>query len=355
MTGRRVVLVAAAVAAVVIVIILRSLGGAGAEEQGVQTDVAVHVTQIQRDTVRAMVTAYGRVDPAPAGVDTPAAGALITPFVDGVVAEVEGVEGQRVERGEILVLLDSRMAEVTLEAARQQADFAEQAFQRQEALLAADGTSRRAYLDAQQQLDAARSALAAAETDLAYRRIAAPLSGTVTRLSALVGQHVDATTVLAEVVDLDRLVITAGVPVRQIAGVAIGREVLIGSGKDAPVGTVSVLGRDIDAATGTYRVQASLPAGHGFTPGEFTEIHIVTDVHPDVLVVPEVSLVTSPEGASWISVVADDRAARRSVTVGIHDGGLVEVSGDGISEGLTVVTEEAYSLPEETAVHIVSD
>jgi membrane fusion protein, multidrug efflux system len=352
MIGRRAAIVVALVAVVVILVIIRSMRGAP-DEAEIQTDVAVHVTEIRRATVRDMVTAYGRVEPEPSGASRPAGGALITPFIEGVVTEIDAVEGQDVAEGEVLVRLDSRMAEVALEGAQQEADFAEQTFQRQEALLAADGTSQRAYLEARQARDAARSALAAAETDVAYRNIATPLSGTVVKLDVVVGQHVDATTVLAQVVDLDRLVVTAGIPSREIGGVAVGQDVLLGSGASPPVGTVSVVGRDVDLASGTYRVQASIPAGGGFTPGQFTDIHIVADEHPDVLVVPEVSVVTSAAGESWISVVDGDQAVRRNVTVGIHDGGLVEVSGEGISEGLSIVTDEAYSLPEETAIHVV--
>lgn len=354
MRGRRMAVLVAAVAAVVVFLIVRVIGG-GPDPQEIQTDVAVHVTRIRRATVRAMVTAYGRVEPAPASVDSPAAGALITPFVDGVVTAIDCVEGQSVSRGKVLIRLDSRMAEVALQRARQQAEYAEQTFQRQQALLESDGTSQRAFLEARLQRDAAQSALAAAETDLAYRNIATPLSGTVVHLSVEVGQHVDASTVLAEVVDLGRLVVTAGVPPRQIDGVAVGEKVLIGSGDSAAVGTVSVVGRDIDLATGTHRVQAFVPSDRGFLPGQFTDIRIVTDEHADVLVVPEVAVVTTADGESWIAVVEGGRAVRRSVTVGLRDGGLIEVSGEGISEGLTVVTDEAYSLPEETAVHVVED
>lgn len=354
MIRRRTAVLLTALAVVVVLIVVREVRR-GPDPQEVQTDVAVHVTRLRRATVRAMVTAYGRVEAAPATVDSPAAGALITPFVDGVVTAIDCVEGQSVPKGKILVRLDSRMAEVAVQRARQQAEYAEQTFQRQEALLESDGTSRRAYLDARLQRDAAQSALAAAETDLAYRNIATPLSGTVVHLSVEVGQHVDASTVLAEVVDLGRLVVTAGVPLRQMGGVAVGEDVLLGSGDSVAVGTVSVVGRDVDLETGTHRVQAFVPPGTGFLPGQFTDIRIVTDEHADVLVVPEVSLVTTTDGESWIAVVEGGRAVRRSVTVGLRDGGLVEVSGDGISEGLTVVTDEAYSLPEETAVHVVED
>jgi len=354
MSGRRAAGALAVVVVVVVAAVLRFAGGTP-EEEDLPTDVAVHVARVERGTVRQLVTAYGSVEPEPAAGGHPAGGALITPFVDGVVAEIDCVEGSPVSQGAILFRLDSRMAQVAVESARQQADFAQQAFERQESLLDTDGTSQRAYLEARQQRDAARSALAAAETDLAYRRIASPLSGTVTRVEVVVGQHVDAATVLGEVVDLGRLVVTAQIPARDIEGVAPGRAVVLGSGDDAPSGTVTVVAKGIDPATGTFRVQASVPPDAGFAPGQFTEIRIVASEHPDVLVVPEVAVATTTDGQSWVAVVEGDRAVRRSVTVGLRDRGLVEVSGADISEGLTVVTEEAYSLPDETAVRVVSD
>jgi len=90
-------------------------------------------------------------------------------------------------------------------------------------------------------------------------------------------------------------------------------------------------------------------------PGEFTGIRIVTDVHRDALAVPEVSLVTRTGEGSWLMVVEGDQAVRAPVTVGIREGGLVEVSGEGIGEGTTIVTEDAYSLPPQTKIHIVEN
>jgi len=325
------------------------------EEAEITTDVAVHVGEIGRGTLHRYVTAYGTVEAEPALNGKPAAGALITPFTDGVLASVDAVEGRRVAQGTVLFRLDSRMAEVEVQRARQQAAFADSAFQRQQALLGSDGTSRKDYLDARQRLDQARSELAAAETSLAYLNIAAPLGGTVLHMAAEVGRHVDAGTVLAQVVDLNRLVVTAGVPAREIDGLAVGQPGLLGAGDSVPRGKVLVLGRDIDPTTGTYRVQASVPAGSGFMPGQFTDIRIVAAEHADVLVVPEQSVVSRGDEGSWISVVEGDSAVRHPVAVGLRDGGRVEVSGEGLREGMTIVTTEAYSLPETTKIHIVSN
>lgn len=354
MSGRRVAVGIGILAVVIVaIVVLRSLGSGPGEEE-VTTDVAVHVAEIGRASLRRFVTAYGRVEAEPAGRGTPAGGALLTPFVDGVVSQIDGVEGRPVAKGAVLFRLDSRMAEVAVQKARQQADFAEKAFQRQEALLASDGTSQRAYLEARQARDAARSELAAAETDLAYHRIATPIAGTVVHLNVKLGQHVDPTTVLAQVVDLNRLVVRAGVPAREIGSVEVGQPVLVGRGDDAPTGAVTVLGRDVDLTNGTYRVLASVPPGAGLLPGQFTDVRIVVERHDSVLVVPEASLVTSPDGESWISVVEGEQAVRTSVTPGIREGGMVEVSGEGVTEGTRVVTDEAYSLPEETRIRIVA-
>jgi len=350
--GRRqaLTLLAIVVVALLAIVWLRRGGG---EEQEVTPNVAVHVDSIQRATLRHTVTGYGTVQPSPALGGRPAAGAVITPFVDGVVSEVDAVEGTRVKKGAVLVRLDSRMAQAELERARSAADVAEQAFQRQELLVKSNGTSQKAYLDAKAARDAAQADLADAETGLAYVNITAPLSGTVLRVDAKVGQHVDASTELAQVVDLNRLVVTAGVPAREIGGVAVGQRVLLGVGDSIPEGTVRILGGDVDPADGTYRVQVSVPAGSGFVPGQFTEIHIVAGEHRNVLVVPEESVITRADEGTWIVVVEGDKAVHHPVTVGLRDRGLAEISGEGITEGMRVVTEEAYGLPTDTKVRVV--
>ncbi len=337
---------------VIIIVVVFRLVGSGAGDGEVTTDVAVHVGEVGRATLHRYVTAYGTVEPRPALDGEPAAGATITPFTDGVVSAVEAVEGRRVEKGTVLFRLDSRLAEVAVRRAREQVRFADSAYQRQEELLASDGTSRRAYQEARLQRDQARSDLATAETQLSYLRITAPLAGTVLRVNADVGRHVDTGTVLAQVVDLDRLVVTAGVPAREMEGVAVGQPVLIGSGENAPVGEVLVAGRDIDPADGTVRVQVSVPSGSGLAPGQFIDVRIVADEHPDVLVVPAASVVRERD-RSWIVVVDGDRAVRTPITVGLREGDRVEVSGEGVGAGTRIVTTEAYSLPEETRIHVL--
>jgi len=353
MISRRTILGIVVLVVLVAVAVVWRLGSGGGGEEQITPSVAVHVGRIERATLRRTVTAYGTVEAEPALGGRPAGGAIITPFTEGVVTGIEVVEGRPVREGDVLVRLDSRMAQAALERARARSEVAEEAFQRQEALLATDGTSQKAYLEAKAERDGARADLTAAETELAYLNITAPLSGTVLHLGTMVGEHVSAGTVLAQVVDLNRLVVTAGVPAREMDGVAVGQPVLLGQGDSVSEGTLRVVGKDVDPATGTYRVQASIPAGSGFMPGQFTEIRIVAEERTDVLAVPERSVVTRPQEGTWIVVLQGDRAVRLSVTPGVRDGGWVEVSGEGVEEGLPIITDEAYGLPEETNVRVV--
>jgi len=354
MNGRRIVIGFVAVAAAMLTILgVRRFFSGGEDNEDVVTDVGVHVTTVRRDTIFRHVTAYGYVDAAPATRGRQGAAAVVSTFVGGVLTAIDCIEGGRVQKGAVLFRLDSRMVEVNLQKAQQEVDFAEKAFDRQQALLPANGTSRRAYQEAQQRLDAARSSLAAARTELEYHTITAPITGTVARLNARLGQFVDANTVLAEVVDLGRLVVSADVPVREGADLKVGMPVLMGADRTADRGELTTVGRSVDPRTGTFRVQAAIRTAGGYAPGQFTQIRIVAERHAGVLVVPEASVVSRAGEGSWIVVVDGQHATRRSVTVGLRDGGLVEVSGEGLAEGMTIVTDEAYSLPEETRIHIV--
>jgi len=56
-------------------------------------------------------------------------------------------------------------------------------------------------------------------------------------------------------------------------------------------------------------------------------------------------------GAASVMVVAQGRAARRAVTVGLRGDALWEV--DGVSEGDSVVVEGQFGLPDGAAVEVL--
>jgi len=53
--------------------------------------------------------------------------------------------------------------------------------------------------------------------------------------------------------------------------------------------------------------------------------------------------------------VQGDKAVQKPVKAGAKDGPLIEVEGDGLKEGDTVVTVGAYGLPKETKVRVLTE
>jgi len=354
MTKRRMIatVLILAAAAVAAVLLFKTLGPGPAEEsEETTTIVDVHVAKIVRVTLRDYVTAYGAVEPEPAAEGRSAAGALISSPVGGLLAEILCTEGRPVARGTVLFRLDARVAEVAVQKAQKELEFAERVFERQKNLLAADGTSSKSYQEAEQALSAARNGLAAARAERSLFEIAAPVAGTLVRLNARPGQSVEPNTVLGEIIDLDRLVVSVQVPSREGALIKPGQAVDFGT-EITGAGMVTFVGKDIDPQTDTILVRTSIPAGAAVQPGRFLSVRIVREERRDRLAVPLESLVMD-EGREAIAIVEGDKAAKRPVKSGLRDGGLVEVEGDGVTEGLTVVVEGAYGLPKESRIRVI--
>jgi len=348
-----VILASAVLAVVGIVIMVKPKAGEESEETAV--DMAVHVGKISRATLHRLVTAYGAVEPEPAGAGRIPADAEVASPVAGVVAHIDCHEGQRVAKGTVLFRLDSRVADVACEKAKKALAFAEENFERQKKLLPVEGTSKKAYLEAEQQLNTARSELAAAETDLALLKIQAPLAGTVVKINIEPGEAVELNTVLATIIDLDRLVAAVSVPSREAALLKVGQPAQFDT-EGAASGLVVYIGSKIDDKTDTLPIRISVPAGGGFHPGQFLSVRIVCEEHANCLTVPEAAAISdSVEGESGtIVLVEGGRAVRKPVKLGLREAGLVEVIGEGLKEGSIIVTEDAYAVPGDTKIHIIS-
>jgi membrane fusion protein (multidrug efflux system) len=200
-----------------------------------------------------------------------------------------------------------------------------------------------------------------AETQLALLRVTAPLSGTVTRVNVKPGQAVDLTTVVAEIMDLNRLAVSAEIPAAAAGELKAGEELQISesnfqqvNGQDAHFTTaaVSFVSPSVDANNGTVLVRAALPSDSGLRPGQFIPLRIVTAVHTNCLAVPEAGVVTDINGQSVIAVVNGDEAMQTPVQTGFRENGLVEIAAPGLKVDDTVVTVGAYGLPDKTKIKI---
>lgn len=329
------------------------------EEAPAETVVAVSVGKVVRTTLHAYVTAYGTVASAPAGgADRPSGGARLAAASPGLVVAVPGMEGAWVEEGAVLVQLDSAAADASITRAQTMVASAEKALDRQTRLQAADGTSERAVQEAVERLATARGELEAAKFELSLLAIRAPISGTISWLSVRPGEWLDAGREVVQIFNLDRLVVTAQVPSTEAALLQSGQSAKVftrlGSAeKHLAQARLEFISPQVVAGSDQVAIRLALPEASGLRPGQFVVVLIVADEHVDRLAVPRASVYTDGSGRSTLSIVEGDVARQKVVQIGLFDGDWVEVSGEGVTEGATVVTLGSYALPEETKVHVL--
>jgi RND family efflux transporter MFP subunit len=253
--------------------------------------------------------------------------------------------------------LDDRQALAEVDKASNAVAYAEEQFTRQDKLAEMDNTSARAFQEARQQLATARADLAAAQAGLALVQLRSPLDGVVARIRVQPGQAVDLNTIVADIVDPGRLIVSANVSAAEAGKIQEEQAVEVmpaGDNEAVTPGKVSFVSPQVDPKTGTVLVRISLAPNAGLSLGRFVEVRIITEVHRDRLAVPVASVYTDHDGQSTLSVVQGDTAIQKVVQAGLRDQGLVEVQGDGLAEGMTVVTVGSYALPQETRVHVVA-
>jgi membrane fusion protein (multidrug efflux system) len=188
----------------------------------------------------------------------------------------------------------------------------------------------------------------------------------VTRVLAKPGDAIDLTTVLADMVDLERLVVSAKIRSGDVAVLRRGQPADVSPGRpEAPEqatarapavdATVTFISPAVDPATDTVLVRALLPHQSVLRPGQFVTIRIRYDEHRDRLAVPIDSVVTDESGrGAFIALVTNNTATKHQVTVGFRDNGLAEVEGSELREGMQIVASGAYGLPDKTRIRPIS-
>jgi cobalt-zinc-cadmium efflux system membrane fusion protein len=290
----------------------------------------------------------------------------------GRVVELRVSVGDRVERGAALAVLVSpevgkARAELTAAAAR--AEVTRAAYAREKALLEARATSQKEVQEAEAAKRIAQADVAAARTllstfgaaeedeasqvDPARLILRSPIRGTVVERRAHLGQSVEPTGTLIEVVDLDRLWLEAQVYERELRFVAPGQEVKLEARAypgEVFEGKVDRIGEVLDEKTRAAKVRVSLPnPGHRLKPGMFATARIIGTRAKQarrMLAVPWAA-VQEIDGHPSVFVREGERAFEpRRVHTGERAGDLVEIL-NGVKAGDEVVAEGSFLLKGE--------
>ncbi|RLP25914.1 efflux RND transporter periplasmic adaptor subunit [Mesorhizobium sp. YM1C-6-2] len=227
--------------------------------------------------------------------------------VMGVIDELPVKQGERVERGELVMRLEAedkeaavRMAESLVTQRQAEADAAER--------LVSGGNAPRLQADqARASLATAKSQLEGAKAELAQYSIYAPYNGVVDRIPVQRGSAILAGTEVATLINLDPLLAIGEVSERDLRYLKPGNTAQIRL-VDGTVteGTLRYVSRDASPATRTFRIEVAIPNEDKKLPAGMTaEIVLLADP-ADSVVLPRSVVTLSSNGDLGIRAVDKD-------------------------------------------------
>ena len=292
---------------------------------------------VMEGTFTTTVEAKGQLKPISASV--------VSPSVDGTVAQINVQAGQSVNEGDVLMTIKNDELDNAVAEAKRAVAAAQEDLKNAQAALAAaqaaptldvDGSTAptdatanaSAVSSAQRNLASAQATLDQANAKAAERTVKAPSSGSIVELNAKVGATVTGGMVMGEgdtsggkqcmqIADLSKMKVTVQVGEKDIAKIAVGQSAnvtypafpdIVSQGTVTAIASVA----NSDAANGggssvTFNVDILIEAPDSrLKPGMTAEVSVVTEQLDDVVMVPTMALMTEDGEHYYVNLATDD-------------------------------------------------
>jgi membrane fusion protein (multidrug efflux system) len=302
----------------------------------------------------AVATARLQEDVAAIGTLRSNEAVVVRPEISGRISEIGFTEGSKVEKGQLLVALDSSVYAAEVQQARANLALAETNFRRTTDLERDKFVSATAKDQSLNALRVAQANVALAEARLAKTQIRAPFGGVIGIRQVSVGDYVKEGQDLVTLEDISSLKVDFRLPEVMLTELKRGQAVEVASDAIANrtyTATLDAIDPLVDQNGRAVILRARLKNTDGqLRPGMFVRTRLILAERAGALTVPEEALM--PAGTEqFVYKVVDGKAARVKVRTGLRRGSQVEVT-EGLQAGDVVVTAGQIKLREGAAVRI---
>lgn len=294
--------------------------------------------------------------------------AQVAAKVDGRLEKVYVHEGDHVEKGQVLAILEQMDTDANLLSAKgsyldAQTSLrkAETDLARYEKLYATGAVSQQVVDDyrfardnAAAKLEAARGSLQGMESKAAGTVVTAPADGIVAKRFYQEGYYAKAGTPLFAIADISMLKTTIHIPEGQVTGVRVGNEADIAlpayPGKKL-VGKITRIAPVADLPAHTFAAEVSVDNSEGLLAGVYANVSLIGEPREQVLTIPMHAIVMRDDQQTVFVADAQGVVQRRVLALGYSDDNVAEVL-SGLDENDTIVVEGHNKLREGSRINL---
>jgi membrane fusion protein, multidrug efflux system len=333
-------------------------------QKSARNAVQVNTAPVQKVDFPVYLTGLGNVQ----GFNT----VLVRTRVDGQIDKIAFKEGQTVNQGDLLVEIDPRPYQATLDQAKakkvqDEANIANANVDLQRftklgefATKQQTDTQRTTVQMLTAQIAADDAAISNAQTQLDYTQVKSPIPGVVGLRQVDIGNIVNASsqTGIVTVAQVEPIAVVFTAPeeqlpyINQAQGVAPLKVIAITTDGKKPLaeGKLSVVNNQVDTTSGTIRLKAVFDnKDHALWPGQSVSTRLLVNTLKDATVVPDGAIQHSTNGLYAYTVDENNKAVLNKVKVTYSIDGRSVVD-EGLSPGQRVITTGQYKVSPGTLV-----
>ncbi|MDF2939719.1 MAG: transporter [Gammaproteobacteria bacterium] len=277
--------------------------------------------------------------------------------VDGNLSKIYFNNGERVKAGDTVAELDTRADVAQLNADQADLQLAQSTYSRILAIKDSGAISPQ-MLDSQKaQLLKAEAMVAQQEDVIAAKKFVAPFDGVLGDFQYNVGAFLPKGTVVVQLVQEAPLMVQYSVPVFYRSQVEIGQDVAVRTSAYPDQdfkGILSYISPQVDPNSGTITLQANIDnPDFLLLPGMFVSIQHTLNPNRQLLMVPDVALMTDIAG-QYVFKVVGSHVQKVYVQVGELTNNMSQVSGN-IQAGDQIVVAGQQKLIDGSQINIISN
>ena len=279
----------------------------------------------------------------------------IYPETGGIVRQLLVDEGDRVEEGDVLLILDDEEKQLNRDEALVTFREQEAAFNRAIELRKQNLISGEEHDQAKFNQDRARLSYERSELELRRTKVIAPISGYIAERTVNRGNLVNMSSQLFSLVNPTDMIAEVHIPEAELPRITKNKKVDVDTDVypeldfNAEIKRISPV---VDASSGTFKVTVGIhDEKEILKPGMFVSVRIVTDVHRDVVLVPKESVIYEND-LPYVFMVADSIALKIPLRAGYDDNKYIEAR-DLIKPGDKIVTIGQTGLKDSAKVKII--